>query len=41
VQAFHLVFAICAAVMAASVVVTLFLRELPLRTTPARSGGEH
>jgi EmrB/QacA subfamily drug resistance transporter len=41
VQAFHLVFAICAAVMAASVMVTLFLRELPLRTTPARSGGQH
>ncbi|HZB93130.1 MAG TPA: MDR family MFS transporter [Stellaceae bacterium] len=41
-QAFHLVFAICAVIMAASVAATLFLPELPLRTTPAHSSvGEH
>jgi MFS family permease len=34
VPSFHLVFAIAALIAAASVVVTLFLRELPLRTTP-------
>ena len=36
VHAFHLVFAIGAVLVATGVVVTLFLRELPLRTTPAR-----
>ena len=40
VQAFHLVFAISAAVTALSVVVSAFLRELPLRTTPARGGAD-
>jgi MFS family permease len=34
VPSFHLVFAIAALIAAASVVATLFLRELPLRTTP-------
>jgi archaellum component FlaG (FlaF/FlaG flagellin family) len=33
VPSFHLVFAIAALIAAASVVATLFLRELPLRTT--------
>ena len=41
VGAFHLVFAIGAALLALSVVVSAFLRELPLRTTPAHGGGEH
>ena len=35
VGAFHLVFAVAAGIMALSVVAALFLRELPLRTTPA------
>jgi hypothetical protein len=34
VPAFHLVFAIAALIAAASAVATLFLKELPLRTTP-------
>jgi MFS family permease len=41
VQAFRLVFAISAALTALGVAVTVFLRELPLRTTPARTVGEH
>jgi hypothetical protein len=41
VRAFRLVFAISAALTALGVVVTVFLRELPLRTTPARTVGEH
>jgi len=40
VAAFHLVFAIAAALMALSVVVSAFLRELPLRTTAARRAGD-
>ncbi|MGO8914557.1 MAG: MDR family MFS transporter [Stellaceae bacterium] len=39
VRAFHLVFAIGAAVTALSAVVSLFLRELPLKTTPGRAAG--
>lgn len=41
VGAFHLVFAIGAAMLALSVLISAFLRELPLRTTPAHGGGEH
>ena len=37
VQAFHLVFAIAASIMVLSVLVAALLRELPLRTTPARA----
>jgi EmrB/QacA subfamily drug resistance transporter len=37
VPAFHLVFAMASVVAAASVVATLFLRELPLRTAPRAS----
>jgi EmrB/QacA subfamily drug resistance transporter len=37
VHAFHLVFAIAAAIMALSVVASLFLPERPLRTTPAHT----
>ena len=40
VHAFHLVFAIGAALTALSVVVSLFLREIPLKTTPPRAAGE-
>jgi EmrB/QacA subfamily drug resistance transporter len=38
VGAFHLVFALGAALSLLSVIVTLFLRELPLRTSPGRAG---
>lgn len=38
VRAFHLVFAIAAGITALSVVVSAFLRELPLKTAPARGG---
>ena len=38
VHAFHLVFAVAAGIMALSVVVSLFLPERPLRTTPAHGG---
>jgi len=38
VRAFHLAFAIAAGITALGVVVSAFLRELPLRTTPARGG---
>jgi EmrB/QacA subfamily drug resistance transporter len=41
VRAFRLVFAIAAAITGMSVVVSAFLRELPLRTTPARSSIDH
>jgi len=41
VSAFHLVFAISAVLTAVSVVISAFLKELPLRTTPAHGGAEH
>lgn len=41
VHGFHLVFAIGAGMLALSVLVSAFLRELPLRTTPAHGGSEH